>query len=263
MPMLRPLMFVALLFCSFQARAETVYDLASWSLRFDQVQTIRSALTGCYGTASYRYKLPSVAYVEAYRQSLLAKAESADLSGFVFTSTRDEKRDYYVVDLKSGRKQVVSQTGSTAEKGIVMCLCSSQWTHARDRDGQPNCSPSPLPPLGQTFLVDRDDVEAPTDTWTDSVTGWTWSFAGPALSWESALASCTGDFELPDIATLAHALSRINNSRLGVLLRDADAERVWSNEEFDWLQAMAVWIRDGDAGSVHKRTLYPALCVKR
>jgi hypothetical protein len=255
-------------FAATPAVADSVHDMASWTLRFGDKKTIRSALTGCYGTASYRYVLPPVSYVDAYIGSLRDAADAADLSGFVFTSTRDDSDDYVVVDLATGERGTVSQAGSVNEKGIVMCLCDERWTQSQDRDGRPNCSPMQLPPLGASFLVERDDLRspsnpAPSDPWIDSVTNWSWYMAAPAVNWDDAMGICGDGYELPEIAVIGHALPRLRDSRLGVQLRDADAVRVWSNEEFDWMQAMAVWIGSGNAGSVNKRTLYPALCVKR
>ncbi len=264
----RALILSASLLCLAQmVKAETaqVHDLGSWTLRFTDKRSIRLATTGCYGTASYNYFLPSVEYVKAYRMTLKDKAAAENLSGFVFTNEVDGARNPVVVDLDSGATSTVSGIGVDA--GVVFCLCRSDLTQARSPDGQPNCSASNVPPLGHTFFAAKDGADGPTnpeprDTWTDPVTNWVWTFASVAADWNEAKTLCD-DGDLPSIAVLAHASHRIWDSGLGIRIRNADARRVWSSEEFDWMQAMAVFMPQGDAGSVNKQTLYPVLCVDR
>ncbi len=247
-----------------------VNDLTSWSLRFPTKQSINQATTGCYGTASYGYRLPTIEYVLAYREGLKSFAQDNTMDGFAFTSEKDSKGDFLVVDLGSGRIGSVPRVFNASYKGVVFCQCRSDLTQSAYIDGSPNCAHSNvIRPLGQTFLATRDDISTdpntpqPSEDWTDPVTGWQWHFADVAVNWESAMASCTGDYHLPDHATIAHALKRLWNSRLGIRLRAADARRLWTNEEFDLWSAMAVFLPSGNAGSAGKRSLFPVICVKQ
>ncbi len=246
-----------------------VNDLASWSLRFPEKVDHNQALTGCYGTASYRYVLPSIEYVKAYRRSLSEKA--GELTGFAFTREEDRNRDPLVVNLQTGEVTSIP-FGSRDDEGLAFCLCRDDWTQSRHSDGRPNCSPaSQLPPLGDTFLAavddqndgdDGDDGEPqPVETWVDRVTGWTWSFMAPAATWGEARALCGAN--LPEYNVISHAARRIWASPLGTRIHDADANKVWSANEFDFFSAMFVYIPDGDAAATNKATLFPVLCVDK
>jgi hypothetical protein len=249
-----------------------VDDLASWSLRFPEKVDHRQALTGCYGTASYNYVLPTVEYVKAYRRTLAEKA--GELTGFAFTREENSRREPMVVDLQSGEVSSIP-FGSRDDEGVAFCLCRNDYTQARYRDGRPNCSASAgLPPLGETFLAvpdsDNDDdndgggdqpTPQPIETWVDRVTGWTWSFMSPAATWREAKALCGEN--LPTYNVIGHAARRIWSSPLGTRIYDADANKVWSSTEFDWYAAFFVYVPDGDAAATNKDTLLPVLCVNR
>lgn len=246
-------------------------DLTSWSLRFSEKVSRAEALTGCYGTASYSYVLPSVETVKAYRLGLKEKA--GELEGFAFT--RDESQDHesaLVVDLATGEVRTIPYVSD--DEGIAFCVCRASYTQARHTDGRPNCSYAPaLPPLGMTFLASPDatggngdgngdgEQPQPIEQWTDSATGWVWSYMAPAATWREAKAMCGEN--MPRMNVLSHAARRIWSSTLGTRIRAADADKVWSADEFDWRSAMFVWIPDGDAASGAKDTLLPVLCVDK
>ncbi len=246
-----------------------VNDLASWSLRFPEKVDHNRALTGCYGTASYNYVLPTVEYVKAFRETLSGKA--GELTGFAFTREENQSHEPLVVNLQTGDVASIP-FGSPDDEGVVFCLCRTDWTQSRHSDGRPNCSASrALPPLGDTFIAALDDQNdgddndgnqpQPVDKWTDRVTGWEWSYVSPAATWGEARTLCGAN--LPEYNIISHAAHRLWASPLGTRIHDANSNKVWSASEFDFFSAMFVYIPEGDAAATNKAALFPVLCVDR
>lgn len=119
-----------------------------WSLRFNELRPHPAAMTGCYGTASYEYVLPSVKTLKEHREPLLKKAKEAKLSGFAFSRENSLKDPAHalVVDLKNGDvRSIPRYLGFGANKGIVFCQCRTTPLK--------NCSRSGVPVLGQPFFT--------------------------------------------------------------------------------------------------------------
>ena len=131
--------------------AETVRQ---WTLRYSYVQTHIAAMSGCYGTAPYQYDLPSVAEVQAFRQTLNGIAYNFGVAGFAFTRESTPASEPLVVDLATGDVKNIPVILNSTRQGAVFCICDQNYTQAD------NCSSMEgVPPLGEPFLAEPD---APT-----------------------------------------------------------------------------------------------------
>ncbi|MBI4403815.1 MAG: hypothetical protein HY537_06630 [Deltaproteobacteria bacterium] len=243
------LFLMGLILCG-SLNGEYVDDLAQWTLRFSGARSLRVAMPACFGTASYRYRLPSIAHIQSFRKTLAKMVSDEGPRGLAFAHEDVGNKDH-LVDLQTGK----AVPARWSDQGLVFCLCDRRFTHTN------HCAPGgALPPLGKPFLARRDDLDAVSDQWTDPVTGDTWRFAGPALAWKDAMAACGGGWELPEYPVISHAALRIYNSELGKKIVASDSRVVWSATEFEAHSAMVVYIPRGDASATGKQWLYPALC---
>jgi len=132
------------IFLTLVGSAEAVPGKAQFTIRFGETRAHSSALTGCYGTASYQYILPDVDTLRAYRESVAEAADEIGLRGFAW-SVQVHPQDQslaYGVDLETGKVVLKAKFGH-GDRGVVICLC-------RKSDLR-NCTPSGLPPLGRPF----------------------------------------------------------------------------------------------------------------
>jgi hypothetical protein len=145
-------------------------EQASWTIRFEEKASIRRAMIGCYGTASYRYALPTLRQLREYFPGVFGQAGGDAL---FFLSDRGANGEYLAFDSAKSELVVIPIESASQYQGIVACICSPEYTYARDSQGHLNCtSSSALPPLGTTFLADRYEViEEPgtPDTWAESI----------------------------------------------------------------------------------------------
>ncbi len=133
--------------------ASAIPGRAQWTLRFDTIRAHASALTGCYGTASYNYVLPDIETLRAHRQSLHDVADELHLGGFAWSYTADPKDAgrVLVMDLSDGDVHSAATVAeSDSDRGLVFCLC--RYTQLK------NCSRMALPALGRPFYSETITV---------------------------------------------------------------------------------------------------------
>jgi hypothetical protein len=237
-------------------------DKASWSIRFEEKVSVRSAHTGCYGTSSYGYSLPSLRQLREYFPGVM---QQIGADALIFISDKGAAGEYQAFDTAKTEVIAIPIESAADYLGIAACICRAEYTFSQDMQGHPNCAPSQsLPALGKTFLADRYEViEEPgsQETWTDPVTNWTWRISATASNWHHAAGKCHATETFPDYPTIGHAAHRLWESALGDKLKSIEATRVWSSNEFDEFSAMVAHLPRGDASATGKQWLYPVLCV--
>lgn len=225
-------------------------SITQWTWRFKEARDYASALTGCYGTASYRYVIPTIETLTEDRNALLKSARENELEGFIWTiSTAGDSEHRQVIDIKTGEVRKASIHG---EDGIVLCQCREPLLK--------NCTPSNLPPLGQVFTIAPPPA---VDPWTDPLTGLVWNYASPGKSWRKAKADCRKQGgRLPDLETLQVAQPRLKQSIVGAKLFQA-GNLIWSATEATDVvpQAFAMFLDRGDARWVMQSQPLPFACV--
>lgn len=111
--------------------------------------------------------------------------------------------------------------------------------------------------------VANSSDEELTNTWKDPVMGWTWTVQAIAVDWEHAMVSCPAGSMLPDQGTLRYSVKRLKTSVLANYFKQYDIAMAWTNEEFDWMSAMAVHVFHGFSRNVWKRDFLAVLCVQK
>ncbi len=233
---------------------------ASFTLRFKELRAHPSALTGCYGTASYEYRLPSVETLKLFRESLSDKAKDLKLSGFAFSSERDPNDGNLAlaVDLASGDvKSVPRYTGFEGNRGLVFCECKKTYLK--------NCSHGNLPPLGHVFDASVTVKPSPVGvSWEDPLTTIKWTYRSPGMNWKKAKAACAADGKrLPTLEELQVAQRRLVNSPAGKAALKA-GDLVWTSTPGKDVvpQAWAMWLTTGNARWAMLQNPLPVICAE-
>ncbi len=222
-----------------------------FSLRFDELRAHSSALTGCYGTASYQYILPTIQELKDHRDSLWNHAESHGLSGFAWSSTPDPRRriHVYVLDLKSGKVESRPKLAFPSPKGLVYCKCR--------RDDLYRCTPMALPALGRPFVSDPH-------IWADPQSKLAWHYRWHPICWNRAKPACEEEGKrLPTLSELEHARPRLVETEIGRRVR-LTGKPVWS-ENVDVEDPAKAWAfaLDPNERRLHKKSdCLVSVCVE-
>lgn len=257
---MRAMTLVASLLFPYLALGADLTETAQFTLRFKDARPHPSALTGCYGTASYAYQLPSVETLKTYRETLADQAKQQKLAGFAFSSERDPKdgTQALVVDLANGDvKSIPRHTDFANNRGLVFCQCKKTYLK--------HCAHGNLPALGHPFEATAKVKPSPVGvTWEDPLTTIRWTYRSPGMNWKKAKAACAADGKrLPSLEELQVAQRRLVNSPAGKAALKA-GDLVWTATPGKDVvpQAWAMWLTTGNARWAMVQNPLPVICAE-